>query len=376
MTLTRTVVFAFAAACSSVALAGDLTPPGAPAPTMKTLDQVEPRIPIGQADVPLTIVQPGSYYLTENLFPANLGDAFVIEIVTDDVTLDLRGFRIQGATEVTTANYGVRVSSSVQNIVVRDGTITGCQFSGVEAILAEGISLESLRLNQNGSDGARVGSRSRIVNCSAFGNTSDGFTITGAGGVIINTVAEANGVDGIDTGASTSLENCTANTNGRFGYTVAAGSTAVNCTAFENGQDGFFVIPGSVLTGCSSYLNSQSGYRSNGKATLVDCTAISNKLHGFELGDRDRVIACSASDNDFSGFDAAQGVEDCRIDGNSATGNTTGFNIAGASNVVISNNAGLNSAFNFLIVGGNVTGPTVTSANIAANTNPSANYAH
>ncbi len=44
---------------------GPLTPPGAPAPTMKTLDQVEVRTPI--TNLPYTITQPGSYYLIANL---------------------------------------------------------------------------------------------------------------------------------------------------------------------------------------------------------------------------------------------------------------------------------------------------------------------
>src|SRR5215207_11600534 len=44
---------------------GTLTPPGAPAQTMKTLDQVEPRKPI--SSLPFTITQPGSYYVTSNL---------------------------------------------------------------------------------------------------------------------------------------------------------------------------------------------------------------------------------------------------------------------------------------------------------------------
>ena len=47
---------------------GPLTPPGAPAPTMKSLDQVEPRIAVnstntpGGADSLYKITQPGSYY--------------------------------------------------------------------------------------------------------------------------------------------------------------------------------------------------------------------------------------------------------------------------------------------------------------------------
>lgn len=45
---------------------GALAPPaGPPCSQMKTLAQVEPRIPI--ATVPFTIDQPGSYYLTGEL---------------------------------------------------------------------------------------------------------------------------------------------------------------------------------------------------------------------------------------------------------------------------------------------------------------------
>ena len=52
---------------STFTMAGDLEPPGAPGSTMKTLDEVEPRIPISQGDIPLTINESGSYYLTEDI---------------------------------------------------------------------------------------------------------------------------------------------------------------------------------------------------------------------------------------------------------------------------------------------------------------------
>src|ERR1700674_2893120 len=68
---------------------GSLTPPGAPAPAMKTLGQIEPRTPISFA--PFIITQPGSYYLTTNLTVPS-GDA--IDIATNRVTLDLNGFTI------------------------------------------------------------------------------------------------------------------------------------------------------------------------------------------------------------------------------------------------------------------------------------------
>ena len=71
---------------------GSLTPPGAPAPTMKTLDQVQPRTPI--SSLPLAISLPGSYYVTGNL--TGVAGQHGITINADHVTLDLSEFDIAG----------------------------------------------------------------------------------------------------------------------------------------------------------------------------------------------------------------------------------------------------------------------------------------
>src|SRR5438105_9353803 len=70
---------------------GSLTPPGAPAPTMKSLDQIEARKPLPGGTAAITISQPGSYYLTGNLSVAS-GDGITISV--DKVALDLNGFTI------------------------------------------------------------------------------------------------------------------------------------------------------------------------------------------------------------------------------------------------------------------------------------------
>jgi hypothetical protein len=84
------LVFSFCLT-SSVFPQGSLTPPAAPAPTMKTLDQIEPRTRIPGGTSGFTITASGSYYLSGNLSIAS-GDAVTIN--ASNVTLDLGGFEV------------------------------------------------------------------------------------------------------------------------------------------------------------------------------------------------------------------------------------------------------------------------------------------
>src|SRR3954454_1744353 len=84
---------------------GSLTPPGAPAPTMKRLDEVEPRTNLQASPAPagvdttnpnyeFVINQPGSYYLSANIAVTKANG---IQISAEGVTLDLNGFQISRA---------------------------------------------------------------------------------------------------------------------------------------------------------------------------------------------------------------------------------------------------------------------------------------
>jgi hypothetical protein len=108
-----------AALGSSFLLAqGPLAPPGAPAPTMKTLDQIEPRKPISQPAVggfPIAINAPGSYYLTGNITGASGTDG--IRINVGGVTIDLNGFEVTGTGGSATASMCRRRSATLRSVM-------------------------------------------------------------------------------------------------------------------------------------------------------------------------------------------------------------------------------------------------------------------
>ena len=121
-----------AASAFGVARAGDIAPPGAPGPTMKTLDEVEARIPVGPLTTPGDVVsvyqitEPGSYYLTGDVI-GQAGKAG-IEIASADVVLDLNGYTVRG---VAGATIGINVPGFVGGGAIRNGTVADWPGSGV-----------------------------------------------------------------------------------------------------------------------------------------------------------------------------------------------------------------------------------------------------
>ncbi len=105
---------------------GPVTPPGPPGATMRSLDQIEPRIPLvlGSPGVAIgasgtiTISQPGSYFLTKNL---TVSSGHGIVLSSNDVTLDLRGFTISSS---SSGGFGVNVSGATR-VSIFNGSIRG-----------------------------------------------------------------------------------------------------------------------------------------------------------------------------------------------------------------------------------------------------------
>ena len=228
---------------------GSLTPPGAPAPTFKTLSQVEPRFPISDFQTNLTV--PGSYYLTTNLFSGtNSNDAINIRTNISNITIDLNGFSIISTNPAGGASpVAVRISEGT-NIVVRNGQIWGFD-RGVRAEgLFYGIVVEDLHIHNT--------RRSGIEADGVVGNAAQTITVR-------NCVVED--VDGAGEGASVSCDglvllSCTAvveNCVVRDITAVGTGSSScINCSSPTN----------TFINNC--YLsNADTGLKMSGGGTRV-----------------------------------------------------------------------------------------------------------
>ena len=121
------------------------------------------------SSLPYTINSPGSYYLTGNLTGVNGQSG--ITIAANDVTLDLRGFTLQG---VPGSGSGVWLQTPQQwrSIKIKNGTARGWGGSGFEIQLLHGGVFDSLISEGNGQWGFVIGTGSTITRCAA---THNGF---------------------------------------------------------------------------------------------------------------------------------------------------------------------------------------------------------
>ncbi|MFG0275442.1 MAG: right-handed parallel beta-helix repeat-containing protein [Phycisphaerales bacterium] len=326
------------------AIAGDLTPPGAPTPTMKTLDEVEPRTPLtqetapGDADSVFRITQPGSYYLTENLFAPSGSQG--VEIAIGNVTLDLSGFTIAGDVG---SLAGISGPGGVDNIVIRNGFVQDMGTEGVH-LTGELCVVEDLHAIRNGDTGielfgasARIegciardnlnrgittGQNAVVRDCAVSGNESTGVFVSG-GSVVIGCAVYQNLGDGISSGAQGQISDCSVRSNGGRGIATGFGAVISNCTARDNAQTGFALGSRSSLIGAVAYANGADGIVATSDCSVLDTTSSVNGGAGISAtAGRVNVSGCNISNNSSVGIDmgAAGVVRDTRIGDNAVEG--------------------------------------------------------
>ncbi|ANM30470.1 hypothetical protein ABI59_14170 [Acidobacteria bacterium Mor1] len=242
--------------CLLPVVAGDLEPSGAPAPTMKPLDRVEPRTPIGS--LPFTITSSGSYYVTGVLTGTSGSNGITID--ADYVTLDLEGFALVG---VAGSLDGIRVTGNREGITIQHGLVRDWGQDGIDAETVNAGTVRDIRAINNGDFGIRLGStsvtppqrRSMVLECTATENGGGGVNV-GRGSLVYRTIASNNTGDGIVGGADSSYDGCVADFNTGDGIEASGSNSAVRgLTAISNNGAGLRLAGRHLIIGCNLHGN-------------------------------------------------------------------------------------------------------------------------
>jgi len=384
----RILVSALVLSLQAAVLAqGPLAPPGPPGPTFKTLQQVEPRTPI--SSLPITLSQPGSYYVTTNL--QGVAGQHGITINGPRVTLDLMGFELRG---VPGSLSGIFLNPATSPHI-RNGSITGWGQDGINGNNGGGGTIEELRVSANTRYGISFNSGSQIRHCIAFGNGDVGI-LTSNDVEVDDCIASGNGTHGIQAGTGSTIRRCLTVQNVAAGITGSGldGLNIIECNsefnaggiatlgqtivkdsfARSNRVAGIAVGPGSLVTGCNASDNGTNGIIVDLGSTVQGCIAENNRGDGISARNGSSVLNCSARVNMFDNIevdgdctvvnnscDNAAGLQgtgirvltgDNRIENNNVTDNRAGLRIDGSGNYV-ANNTVRNNTTNYVIGAGN-----------------------
>ena len=234
---------------------GALTPLGTPSPTMKSLDQIEPRVVI--QTLPFIISAPGSYVLGRNLSGAE-----GITIASSNVTLDLNGFVLTGS--AGNNGNGVLVAGTFERLVVRNGVLRDWGANGVAAPACIGAVIEKVQVGVDATvsnaftAGISVGESSQVIACS-----------------VVVTGGQAGGA-GILAASRSVFRDCIVTGIAGVGMNGGNGLTVVGCRVSGCLYSGVDCSLGAVIRDCDASSNGGNGFYVSGKATITGCAATSN----------------------------------------------------------------------------------------------------
>lgn len=308
ISLLPTAACLFLAWALTVPAQGPLDPPGAPAPLMKTLNQIEPRTAI--TNVPFTIQQSGSYYLTGNL--TGISGQSGITISTDNVTLDLMGFSLAG---VPGSFRGITAIGPVRNLTIRNGLVAYWAQSGVDLNFSGdgvGALVEHVHAFSNGLHGIRVPAKGVVRDCLATHNMSNGIMAATYSRIENNYVAENRGLGIRVTSSGSTIQNNTVFLNYYYGIWAGSEGFIRNNHLTRNGSSsdgrggGIYVSgPDNRIEGNTCTLNGQGILIDGSQATgniLLGNTCSGNATNwNVRIGNVGLVVNAAANAADIVG---------------------------------------------------------------------------
>ena len=325
----------------------------------------------GDGNAVFVISQPGSYCLESNV--VGVAGKNGIRIDADNVTLDLAGFAVLG---VGGSLSGILINNHLR-IVIRNGSISDWGSHGLDGTAGGLARIEDLRATGNGGNGIVINSGSQVNNCVAGQNAGVGIQ-TSNSVIVTGCVSGSNGSHGFQLGTASTIKSCLAGGNGGAG--IAPGGvnylTVIDCNANTNTGGGIAALARAFITSSTAEGNGVVGISVGASSTVSNCHASGNTGDGIVASNGSAVTGCTASTNAGDGIKVdsrcrlegntcegngtgragGAGIHATaranRIDGNTAISNDRGIDVDGGGNLVVRNDASLNTT-NYDIAGGN-----------------------
>jgi parallel beta-helix repeat protein len=294
------------AALAGATLGGPLDPPGAPAPT----DGVRP--PGTPIDGQTTITTPGRYYLTRSL---NVASGNGITIGSDNVDLDLNGFRI--STQAGASGSAIGIANSARFVRVSNGATA---FFNVGVMGGDDWTVENMRIIASGPTAIQLQARAVVRGCGVFdavilgdGGVIEDCTVNGAAITAgdhaslrnVRVIAAAATAMAINLQDNATIDGCSVQGGTTAGIKALMHASIRNCDVGNGGGAGIDVGDSSVVELSRVYGNGGGGIVGLLQVSVRNCTVSANTGNGISLSGRSEVLDSVVKDNTGDGIQIA-----------------------------------------------------------------------